>query len=349
MAELVQTSAPHLMDADAIEKALVELWQQVGKSERPMMRARVLNLLIVTRESRESEMAELMIRLAQRHPARNLLLLLGDEEGAGEFDASATLLCGMHGRALCTEQICLRASGTARDRLPSAVRSLLADSLPVALWWTLPVTEERTLLDKLCRLADHIYVDSATLDEVEGLEEFAAPWLRRCTSDLNWGRLGAWRDIIARFFDPPALRDLVDHIDRVEIETGQQDLGGWLLAGWLASRLGWEILEATEQSARYRRQEDGEVVQVRLRTRKGAHSIYGIAIEAGDASFRAERVDTTAVRCIAELPGLPCMEQVGRLDDEQDVTLLAHELDLMDEDLSYREALAAVNVAVEMR
>jgi glucose-6-phosphate dehydrogenase assembly protein OpcA len=348
MAKLVQTSAPHLTDADAIEKALVELWQQVGKSDSPMMRARVLNLLIVTRESRESEMAELMIRLAQRHPARNLLLLLDDKEGEGGFDASVTLLCGMHGRPLCTEQICLRASGAARDRLPSAVRSLLADSLPVALWWTLPMSEERTLLERLCRLADHIYVDSATLDEAEGLDEFAAPWLKRCTSDLNWGRLAAWRDIIARFFDPPALRDLVDHIDSVTIDTGNQELGGWLLTGWLASRLGWEVLDATEKSARYRRP-GGEVVQVRLRAGNGEHPVYGIAVEAGDASFRAERVDTTAVRCVAEVPGLPCIEQVGHLHDEQDVILLAHELDLMEEDPSYREALAATSAALEAR
>nr|MBA3534633.1 hypothetical protein [Ardenticatenales bacterium] len=60
MIEQSRADTPPLADAQEIERELLRLWRSVGESEKPMMRARVLSLVVVTEAARENEMAELM-------------------------------------------------------------------------------------------------------------------------------------------------------------------------------------------------------------------------------------------------------------------------------------------------
>jgi hypothetical protein len=56
--------------------------------------------------------------------------------------------------------------------------------------------------------------------------------------DMAWMRLRPWQDMIANFFDDPALLDELFSIRRLHIASGS-DSEAFYLAGWLASRLGW--------------------------------------------------------------------------------------------------------------
>src|SRR5262249_45125879 len=61
---------------------------------------------------------------------------------------------------------------------------------------------------------------------------------------INWERLTLWRELTAQFFDGPTLRPYLDRIRRVTIEFVQNGPANraqaLLVAGWLASRLGWQ-------------------------------------------------------------------------------------------------------------
>ena len=78
-------------------------------------------------------------------------------------------------------------------------------------------------------------------------------------SDLNWGRITPWRQLISQFFDVPEYRSYLTGVTSIEIEHSvaplatqmRTELGdvspnparALLLAGWLKERLGWSLAD----------------------------------------------------------------------------------------------------------
>ncbi|MBA3532706.1 MAG: glucose-6-phosphate dehydrogenase assembly protein OpcA, partial [Ardenticatenales bacterium] len=257
-----------------------------------------------------------------------------------------TLLCGMHTRSLCAEQIRLHAAGRARERLPGAVRTLLTANLPVVLWWALPPEFDSELYEELARLADRVFLDSSTLPGGFSLQTLSGEWVNPHTSDLNWSRLTSWREMIAQLFDSPANRDHLATLDKVHIETGEGRSAGWLLAGWLASRLGWQVEHAEPESSRFRRA-DGEGVQLSLSTHTEPLGLIRVTLEGGGARFVVQRVAEDCAEGIVDLPGEAPLERMGHLTDESEAALLSRELDLMARDRVYEETLLMVRGILE--
>ncbi len=341
MIDTVHAERHALMDAQQVEKELRRLWREMGDAEQPMMRARVLTLVIVVPDESESEMGELLAQLAERHPARNLLLLLGEEGADDQLDAAVTLLCSLRGRRLCAEQIRLHATGAARSRLPSAVRTLINGELPVVLWWAMPLAGAEPLLDELTPLADRLFFDSALLDAPAALRR-ALPRLReRHTLDLNWERLAGWRAIVAGFFDTPSHQSYLPRIEQVTIKSGDR-AGAWLLAGWLASRLGWQLQAVSDEQWRFARDEMGVSVTFQRCEQAGVQSVK---LRAGDATFSVAREGLSAA-CEAEVRGATSLQQVVHLEEEQAALLLSRALDRMSQKGAYQEALAVVQAAL---
>jgi glucose-6-phosphate dehydrogenase assembly protein OpcA len=140
--------------------------------------------------------------------------------------------------------------------MPAAIIPLLLSDLPVFLWWPVgdPFDEYifRSLTDSLNRLI----VDSAYFETAEGTlakmaSQIRTQWPKIAITDMNWGRLTPWREMVASFFDAPAMRSYLDRIGHVNIEYAvTEEYHGpinrsqaLLVAGWLASRLGWEAGE----------------------------------------------------------------------------------------------------------
>ncbi|MGI8567011.1 MAG: glucose-6-phosphate dehydrogenase assembly protein OpcA, partial [Pyrinomonadaceae bacterium] len=128
------------------------------------------------------------------------------------------------------------------------------------LWWKdIPQYDDK-LFKKLVALADRVIVDSRSFDQpYEDLLHLTEAVNGRSKgihfSDLNWGRLTAWRTLLAGFWDVPEYRSHLDQIDRVHIAYEQPHeshaptaVGTLLAVGWLAAQLGWEI-ESTESPA----------------------------------------------------------------------------------------------------
>ena len=157
-------------------------------------------------------------------------------------------------------------------------------------------------------LANRLIVDSAdfaradrTLPEVAKLSR-----LHVGITDLNWARLTHWRELVAQFFDVPVWRPFLDGITGIRVGFAV-DMDGrdihpsqaLLLLGWLASRLGWQPVEALAPAEaggllfRMKRS-DGAQVMVRLRPRfeRGldAGDVSGVRIQAATARSTAEFV-----------------------------------------------------------
>jgi glucose-6-phosphate dehydrogenase assembly protein OpcA len=64
-------------------------------------------------------------------------------------------------------------------------------------------------------------------------------------SDLRWERLRPWREAIAQFFSPRDRRPFLSSLREVRLECAASQpadrAGAALIAGWLASALGWRF------------------------------------------------------------------------------------------------------------
>ncbi|MDQ4075604.1 MAG: glucose-6-phosphate dehydrogenase assembly protein OpcA [Chloroflexota bacterium] len=345
MVSTVHAERHPLTDAQEIERELVDLWRELGNIDRPVIRARVLTLLVAAPEEREDEIVDCLQRLTERHPARNILLLIGDKEAEPQLDAAATLICVGREEALCAEQIRIHAAGASRERVSSAVRMLLTADLPVVLWWALPPYFGDPLLDELAHLADRIFVDTDTLCEPEALHRALLTWHDGRISDLNWSRINAWRELVAGFFDPSNYRVYLDQIEQVTVESGSCQVDAWLFAGWLASRLDWELQSAAAGRWRFARP-DGEAAEVRFSRSEQEQTLRSITLQAGDAIFRIERVGRSSAQCQVEIAGEQALQQVTHLSDVSIPTLVSCELDMMSQDFVYHEALAVLRKAL---
>ncbi len=231
------------------------------------------NLLVVCRTDQEAGvvMGELPEILA-RHPARAFVLVADEAAGGDDIDAYVAAHCHVReGGQVCGESVTLLGRGAAVRRLPSTVRSLLVGDLSTTLWWAMPEAPALggALYTELAAMSNQVIFDS--LGWLEPVRSMAAT--RRLLgngpggpgghgghpllTDVCWRRLRGWRRILSQGLDPAFAPGTLEHAAELRIEHGPHALTqAWLLAGWLACRLGWkaeagQVAPGTEVSWRF--------------------------------------------------------------------------------------------------
>ena len=257
------------LDVEVVERQLAELW--TGSSveghtddDAAVLRARVANLLVyVPTEKLLDEVHELLPELTATHPSR-VLMMLG-ERAAPDNDIEMAVASyfqtdkRLKNKRLCCEEVTLKAQGDYVIELPSAALPLLVSDLVTFLWWRDRVRVADRVFGNLLPAVDRLVIDSAEFEDVlsnlyemHNLFEGQAQKGSRCVgiSDLNWARLTLWRGLLADFYDLPLYQPWLDKIDRVRIDyvgsEHQPDAvapQAWFIAGWLASRLGWQLVD----------------------------------------------------------------------------------------------------------
>lgn len=362
------------LDVQAVERELNELWMQsAGASgvdeEGAVLRARVLNLMVyVTSEEMLREVDGLLLDVAAAHPCRALLMFADADGEDKDIEMHVSSRCriegGAGGRHLCCEQVTLRASGRFAVELPSAAVPLLISDLPVFLWWHAAPHFEDELFRHLKNSADRVVIDSAAFprpyEDLRRLASFLSGGRkeRESVSDLNWARLTAWRALVAGFYDAPEHREALSRVSRVRVEYIKPQSSdaiapkALLLAGWLASRLGWRASDARAQEVDgahlFALEKDGRAIVFEFapsqhtavapgglaRVELMAESdppVSFIVMRAGDSrdlkTQEATDADTRTTRVIAGA-------------DESQAGLLAAELAILCRDRIYEEAVA---------
>ena len=255
------------LDVGVVERQLAELWKQSSDDrdvddEAAVLRARVANLLVfVPTDELLDDVHQLLSELTASHPSR-VLTMLGDR-GAPDRDIEMAIASYLQtdqraGRKrLCCEEVTLKAQGNFAAELPSVALPLLVPDLTTFLWWRDAVQVSDKVFDTLLRATDRLVIDSAEFEDPRSnLAEINKLFSQQNKkglgqvgiSDLNWARLTLWRGLLADFYDVPAYQEWLDEIDSVRIDyvaperqpstVAPQAL---LIAGWLASRLGWSL------------------------------------------------------------------------------------------------------------
>jgi glucose-6-phosphate dehydrogenase assembly protein OpcA len=239
-------------DAAAIESDLKNMWKRVGKSDAPgpaaIYRAALANLVVPLDPALGLKLMPVLVEVTRRHPARLFSIGAGAAERGARLLARIGAVChrrDVGGGLVCSEQVVVDSDMESTPLIPSAIRSLIIGDLPTVLLDFHP-SPDRPWIAELMDMADIILVDSCLKEP--GKEPEVWRFLRDQGSarvrDLAWTRLVPWRAILAEAFDEKEAFPALGTIRSVEIGfTGQgyPPPSVWLLAGWLASRLGWTL------------------------------------------------------------------------------------------------------------
>lgn len=226
---------------EAIEDDLSALWREAGR-EAPVARALMANLIVVREGANPRDLGIPLDAVVRRHPSRVILLA-----------HAATAAAARPGRAVVTvvtfgpprarygvEEIAVDAT-CADASLPSIVRRVARGDVPTSIWWTDDVSRVPPIAS-LTRMARQLVYDSRRWRDVRGAVRVLAPLLQDPDApqlaDVNWRRVTSMRHAIVH-----AARTMMAGartIETVEIRHRPGDAAlAWLVAGWLAARLGW--------------------------------------------------------------------------------------------------------------
>lgn len=267
-----------------IDHELKKLWDEGGGA---MTRASLVNFAIFCEGVENMRPnTELISQITENHACR-AILIVSDDKREKDDKVQAWISAHCHvGRAgakqICSEQITFLLSADSHDLIPNIVFSHLDSDLPLYLWWRdeFPPVEDMPLLTWV----DRLIMDSHRWDNcgqrLRELPGHLATLPERTTfRDMNWTRSLALRQTLARIFDHPDNMAELKSIRSIQLfHSPEYHSTAALLAGWLASRLGWTITANGATTA------DGAPVAIKISKGNGP-AVNGCTIESDNATF----------------------------------------------------------------
>jgi len=228
----------------SLESSLVEgsLDAIRGALSHTKLSASTLNFVVwIDDAARRDWILERAAKLAEKHPSLMLVLDNTGTRGGSAAVTTAPREAETH-FTVQGERVDIDVTGLDATAIAGFVTALAQTSVPTVLWWSGFRPDRRASFDALLQLAAMLIVDSSgpTGDD-SALHRLIAFHRERpdvLVRDLAWLRLRSWQDMIATFFDNPALLDELYAIRKLRITSGS-DSEALYLGGWLASRLGW--------------------------------------------------------------------------------------------------------------
>jgi glucose-6-phosphate dehydrogenase assembly protein OpcA len=221
--------------------------------------------------------------VAQKHPSR-LIVLDSTNATTGVDVSSATR--ENSGATIVNERVQIGVSTLDHASIISLTQELSVPDIETVLWWSGAGLLQSRTFSGLAQHAGTVLVDSSGKargeETIRELGEFLSRFPSVALRDLAFMRLMPWQDMIAQFFDDPALREDLFSIDALEIESGS-DAEALYLAGWLGSRLSWEIAE--RHAFRDRR---GQAIPFTKVDKGDQRRVQSVVLRAGDSTYRAE-------------------------------------------------------------
>ena len=225
---------------DAIEAALRDLLRRRHAESEHLAPARVLNLVVILDRDWKGEISNRLERVGRYHASRTVVCVV--EAGRTTLDATATVTFqdpGPGKLGVIRELVEIELGPGHLDALQTIVDPVLASEMPTVAWSPHGYDDA---VRRLLPLIDVLLLDSD--DQPDPAEAFARAG-DLCADvyivDLAWLRTTPWRERLAASFD---LHSRLQFLSRVrELEVRHQEsstASALLLAGWLASRLGWE-------------------------------------------------------------------------------------------------------------
>jgi len=373
-----QVEIGNTLDVAAIERELALLWKQSAQEhvdeETAVMRARVANLVVFTPgQELLKDINATLNDLSAVHPSRALVIVA--ERDAGDRDielyVSSYAQEDNRGARLCCEEVMMNARGKFVPELPSAALPLLISDVPTFLWWRDRLQpDDRTFL-AFSEAANRLVIDTAEVGGTEATLSALARLFNEGTheelgiSDINWARLTSWRALLASFYDLPHCKAAFENIAKVVIDYSppKDDDSGvapqpLLLAGWLMSRLNWDLSDeppvAADKTLQFVLVRDGRRVALELNrvarpgVRPGRLARVQLTTEADTASFVVLRHENGLhLETTASIAGINQPGRVLPVRNRSTAQLLGRELEILCNDNIYMESVKVATKLVK--
>lgn len=278
---------------ERIEAALRKLLRDRHAANASLAPARVLNLIVVVDRDWKGEIANRLAQVGRYHASRTVLCTV--EDGRTKLDAWATMSYDepRDGLGVMIEQVEIDIGPEHLGRLDTIIDPVVVSELSTVLWS--PHGHDEAV-NSLRHMVDVMLLDSdETLAPSESLGHAAELLEAAYVVDLAWLRTTPWRERLASSFDPRRRRAALGKICGMTVRHREGSTSAsLLLAGWLASRLGWKATRL-EESARGCLKgvadHQGREVSISLETvDQDARGLAGVTVAwEGDCSLSLDR------------------------------------------------------------
>jgi glucose-6-phosphate dehydrogenase assembly protein OpcA len=227
---------------EAIEAALRELLAERHAENGSFAPARVLNMIAFVDHEWSGEIANRLRGVGRYHASR--LIVLSYEPRRERLDARVTIASegdpAPGELALLRETVVVEIGDRHLDDLLTIADPLVVTDLPTLLW---SPHGHHEIVGALMGLTQAVLVDSVDEpDAREAIERACALSGQAYVVDLAWLRSTPWRERVAASFDPAPLRHELRAIESLTVRHHPAStVAAMLFAGWLASRLHWQI------------------------------------------------------------------------------------------------------------
>ncbi|MFY9780270.1 MAG: glucose-6-phosphate dehydrogenase assembly protein OpcA [Candidatus Baltobacteraceae bacterium] len=272
------------LDVAAILAQLQRTREQLNDRKSATARIATMNFVIfVDDPAHRSWVVERAARVTGKHPSRSIVL---DSTGIGEGVELSTSVTSLECATVFNEHVVIGVAGLEHGTIVRLVHDLCVPGVPLFLWWSGARFLQSRTFSGLAEAATGVLLDSsghASGEEtIRELGDFPARFPHVVLRDLAFMRLAAWQDMIAQFFDDPALREDLFSIRSLHIDSGS-DAEALYLAGWLGSRLSWEPAEGRTFIDRR-----GKRVPFTMEHKGGRRRILRVRLASDDSTYVAE-------------------------------------------------------------
>lgn len=213
-------------------------------------KACLFNLILFSKDPQRTTYFQDVVRLiGTQFPCRVIFI---QEVKASSLKVSVSVETREEAPGLICEQIFLEAGHQELARIPFIILPLIVPDLPIYLLWGQDPLTEKVILPTLQPYASRLIFDSEGSDNLQLFAQNMLKLLKNHPTqitDMNWARMGGWRQVLAQTFD---CQERVDQLsssktikiiynNRVTDLTLHPQRQALYLQAWLAVQLGWEF------------------------------------------------------------------------------------------------------------
>jgi glucose-6-phosphate dehydrogenase assembly protein OpcA len=276
---------------DHIEAALRELLRDRHAENEALAPARVLNMIVLVDRQWKGEVANRLERAGRYHGSRTVLCAIEDDRTT--LDAVASVAYedpGEAGFGVISEVVEIDMGPEHVEGIRTIVDPVLITEMPTVAWSPHGYPDA---VQRLLPQLDVLLLDSDDLPDAQEAfaraQEFGQDVY---VVDLAWLRTTPWRERLAASFD--VRQAMLRTISELEVRHREgSKASALLLAGWLASRLGWDrhSLEGEEREGLggTMQHEDGEVGVCLKLVDQEAPGLAGVTVTCDGVSLSLQR------------------------------------------------------------
>jgi glucose-6-phosphate dehydrogenase assembly protein OpcA len=299
--------------ASTVNNAHTQSSELLPKGEGTPAKACLFNLVVFCQDGDRMDYFHELIQATVDHfPCRITLIRHVEGQKGESIDTQASRIQPSKlGQPNVSDQLLIQATTQALYRVPFLVLPYLLSDLPLFLIWDCDPATEQHILPTLQANASRLIFDSETIDNLQTFSRRILPYAdphQRDIVDLNWTRIGGWREIFYKIFDTAERLHQLQDANELRIAYNAREnrffhhsqTQAIYLQAWLATQLGWQFQALTtgkqQSEVRYKTAQ-GEVL-VTLEPKKiedrAPGSIFSFSLHnAHGVSYAAQRKPNT--------------------------------------------------------